>query len=139
MLLKNLKVLIRALPLLSLGAILSAPVLADPTTQQIPTFDRTHHLLSQLRGHDTYKGESQLEFSDYLFGTVVGQTGDILSVKLEDGRLFSGTHPNRYLYRRVNKVGADVLVEEEDGEYRIVDFAHPNWIGELEQNYNLRR
>ncbi|MCU0532374.1 MAG: hypothetical protein MUD14_00480 [Hydrococcus sp. Prado102] len=141
MLVKKLKVFVGSLLSVSLFTVSAVPVLAQLKSdrQQNVTTNGTNSLLSQLRGHDTYQGEPQLEFSDYQLGTVVGQFGNILSVKLEDGTIFNSRIPKPYFYRRTNNTGANVLVIEEDGNYKIVDFAHPRWIRKLEQDYELRR
>lgn len=136
MLVENLKAITGVLSLLSLAAFLSLPMLADAADLRFSARDKTPYLLSQSEKPNPEKGKTQLNLSNYLLGTVVGQTGDIFSVKLEDGTLFSGTHPKRYLYLRANKIGANVLVEKDDGNYRIVDFARPYWINKLQQNNN---
>lgn len=89
--------------------------------------------ISQLRGHQTYKGLPQMKMSDYIIGTVVGQAGGIVTILLPDGTSFNTTmtdslNPGVYNYYG----GMDVRVQEVDGAYVLVGLARPTWITKLE-------
>jgi hypothetical protein len=105
MIVKNLTVLVGSLLSLSLW-----------TTAAIPGFAQSNETSNQ---------------NSYQIGTVVGKTGDILSVKLEDGTRFSGTAPDSLKSHRIGRTGINVLVDEQDGKYTIVDVAQPEWLGQL--------
>lgn len=94
-------------------------------------FDFRESLLSQLLGHDVYKGDPQIEWNGYMLGRVVAKVGNILFVKLPDGSHFQDTGSAR--------PGNDVLVEEVDGKYYVVQTAHSAWISHLEADYGWRR
>jgi hypothetical protein len=147
-LIKNLKLLTGMLLLLSLSIVSASPAKAALTEEQLQHHQSDHpgntekdaHLLSQLPGHDLYDGGEQISPTEYKIGRVVGKTGNILFIVLQDG---TGTY-----FRTSGSAnpGADVLVGESDGVYYIVgtdtlpymnsvggmDTAHPMWISRLE-------
>jgi hypothetical protein len=88
-------------------------------------------LISQLRGHETYDGGSQMEWGDYLLGRVVAKVGNILFIKLDNGDYF---HATGDAYS-----GADVLVEEVNGRYQYVSMAHSSWISVLRSKYGWKQ
>jgi hypothetical protein len=115
---------------LSVSAVSVAPAIAETTSEANQTFT-----ISQLEGHDTYNKEPQMDMSKYILGTVVGQAGDLVSVKLSDGKVFQAPFydpSNPYV------VGSNVLVMEENGVYSVVGLAHPAWITPLVDNYGLK-
>jgi CobQ-like glutamine amidotransferase family enzyme len=92
----------------------------------------TSSLISQLRGHDTYMGEPQIEWGDNVLGRVIAKSGDIMFITVEGGGTFTagGTYCP----------GSDVLVgKNADGEYYLVDRAHSQWISILESKYGYKR
>lgn len=87
-------------------------------------------LISQDLGHDEYDGLPQMEWGNYLLGTVVGDVGDIKFVVLPDGTHFHGAG--------AGYPGGNVLVEEIDGNYYIVEDSHSRWITILQSDYGWR-
>ena len=91
-------------------------------------------LISQLRGHDTYKsdGNGQIDWSNYSLGRVISKSGSITWVRMEDGTVF---HQNSGV-----RAGSDVLVgRNQDGDYYIVRAAESEWISRLESDYGWQR
>lgn len=89
-------------------------------------------LLSQLRGHDTYDGKPQMQWQDYSLGKVVGKSGGIMSILVEDGTSFQA---DGYV-----RPGSDVLVgKDENGEYYLVSAAESEWISILRSDYGWKR
>lgn len=89
-------------------------------------------LISQLRGHQTYKGEPQIEWGDNMLGRVVGKSGDIMFINVEDGGTF---HANGSF-----SPGSDVLVgKDADGRYYLVDSARSPWISILQSKYGYKK
>jgi hypothetical protein len=96
-------------------------------------------LISQLRGHDTYEGEAQLEWQGYSLGRVVGKSGNMMSIKAEDGTVFQARNYENYYTNYINP-GSDVLIgKDEDGGYHIVKAAESEWISYLESDYSFKR
>ncbi|BAQ63022.1 hypothetical protein GM3708_3428 [Geminocystis sp. NIES-3708] len=96
------------------------------------TFNSQSLLLSQLRGHDTYMGDPQIEWGDNVLGRVIARSGDIVFIRVEDGGVFhaSGTFTP----------GSDVLVgKNADGGYYLVDSSHSEWISILQSKYGYKR
>ena len=124
---------------LFLGSVFGNPVKAQlvhsvesSSENQLELSQPDSILISQLFGHELYKGEPQIEWGNLMLGRVVGEAGSIMFVVLPDGTYF-------------NDVGAgypgyDVLVaQDENGRYYIVDAAHSEWISVLESEYGWRR
>jgi hypothetical protein len=88
-------------------------------------------LISQDLGHDEYDGLPQMEWGNYQLGRVVGIAGDIKFILLPDGNHFNAGG--------VGYPGGNVLVEEIDDRYYIVDESHAAWITVLEADYGWRR
>jgi hypothetical protein len=89
-------------------------------------------LISQLRGHDTYMGEPQIEWGDNVLGRVIAKSGEIMFITVEGGGTF---HANGTFCP-----GSDVLVgKNADGGYYLVDRAHSQWISVLESKYGYKR
>jgi hypothetical protein len=89
-------------------------------------------LISQLRGHDGFSGEPQIEWGDNMLGQVVGRSGDIMFIRVEDGGNF---HASGNV-----SPGSDVLVgKNADGGYYLVNSAHSEWISILESKYGYKR
>jgi hypothetical protein len=111
-----------------LGAV---PVQAEPQNNEI--------LISQLRGHNTYKGEPQMNPGDYILGRVRGTVGGILSIELMrvvtvDGKeIMSGEFADGTTARITGDAtgGDDVLLQLVDGKLVYVGKAHPYWISRL--------
>ena len=89
-------------------------------------------MISQLGGHNTYMGEPQLEWGNFLLGRVVGKSGDIMFILLEDGTSFTasgGICP-----------GSDVLViKNANGTYSFAQVAESKWISILKSKYGYKR
>ncbi|MGK7876025.1 MAG: hypothetical protein AB4426_22815 [Xenococcaceae cyanobacterium] len=140
MLVKTSHTLASMLLLLSLGAVSVAPAIAEPTNEQTQpqlseaTVDEPI-LLSQLLGHEEFLGEPWMNLPrGYKLGTIVGKSGNVISVVLQDGTSFdqevafypsNGYHAN------------DVVVLKEGGEYKVINTAHPMWITQLIQDYEF--
>lgn len=129
MLIKTSHILTGALLSLSLSAGLVAPAMAEPNNSEL--------LISQLRGHETYRGGQQLNMSDFKLGTVAGKAGGIATVRLEDGTFFNGAIVDDLMVGSFYS-GKDVLVIENNGRYAIVGMAHPMWITKLIKSYGLK-
>jgi hypothetical protein len=114
--------------LTTLGAV---PVQAEPQNNEI--------LISQLRGHNTYKGEPQMNPGDYVLGRVRGTVGGILSIELMrkvtvDGKeMFYGDFADGTTARVTGSAmgGDDVILQMVDGKLVYVGLAHPYWISRL--------
>lgn len=131
MLIKNAKLLTGMLLLLSLSIVSAGSAQANIAKEQLQHHQPEHQentekdglLLSQLAGHDVYDGEEQMSASEYKVGRVVGKSGNILFIVLDDGTYF----------RAVGSAdpGDDVLVMESEGTYSVVEASHPDWISRL--------
>lgn len=88
-------------------------------------------LIGQLGGHETYKNEAQMSWDQYMIGRVIGKAGNILFVKLPDGKSFQagGDVPP----------GCDVLVQMVDGRYEVAGIAHSGWISRLQSDYGWKQ
>jgi len=119
--------------LTTLGAV---PAQAGPQNNEI--------LISQLRGHNTYRGEPQLNPGDYILGRVRGTVGGILSIQLirpvtVDGKeIFSGDFADGTTARIVGDAivgdamgGDDVILQVVDGKLVYVGKARPYWVSRL--------
>jgi hypothetical protein len=114
--------------LTTLGAV---PAQAEPENNEI--------LISQLRGHNTYRGEPQLNPGDYVLGRVRGTVGGIMSIQLirpvtVDGKeIFSGDFADGTTARIVGDAtgGDDVLLQVVDGKLIYVGKARPYWVSRL--------
>jgi hypothetical protein len=115
---------------LALASVSVTPALAEPTEVMTKGDDV---LVSQLLGHTQYEGAPEMELSDYQIGTVAGKSGEVISVRMPDGTVFDAKAPD--FYPRIGYTGVDVLVVEEEGEYKVVDLAHPMWISKLNEDY----
>ncbi|MFM7276920.1 MAG: hypothetical protein ACKO1I_04485, partial [Microcystis aeruginosa] len=117
--------------LVALTTVGAVPAQAEPQNNEI--------LISQLRGHNTYRGEPQLNPGDYVLGRVRGTVGGILSVQLirpvtVDGKeIFSGDFTDGTTARIVGdaKGGDDVILQVVDGKLVYVGKAHPYWVSRL--------
>ncbi|MBL1209316.1 hypothetical protein [Geminocystis sp. GBBB08] len=126
-----------SLTALGLGLFLSTTSLKaaqafDFKTENNESRSGSQSLFSQLRGHNTYKGEPQIEWGDNTLGRIIAKSGDILFIRTEDGSVF---HANGGYCP-----GTDVLVgKNADGGYYLVDRAHSQWISSLESKYGYKR
>lgn len=122
---------------LGLGVLLSLVFLSSVKAQTIDTTTSTSDkeselIISQLRGHNIYRGEPQLEWGDFLLGRVVGKSGDIMFIVLEDGTSFTASGDVC--------PGSDVLViKNADGRYSFVQAAESRWISVLQSKYGYKR
>ena len=141
MLIKNPKLLTGMLLLLSLSIVSASPAKAALTQEQLQhhqpdqNTDKDNRLLSQLRGHDLYDGGEQMSPTEYKTGRVVGKTGNILFVVLDDGTYFRTDGYSSIGEGKAIMVpypGDDVLVGESDGSYYVVQGTHPMWISRLD-------
>ena len=114
--------------LTTLGAV---PAQAEPQNNEI--------LISQLRGHNTYRGEPQLNPGDYILGRVRGTVGGILSIQLirpvtVDGKeIFSGDFADGTTARIVGDAtgGDDVLLQVVEGNLIYVGKARSTCVSRL--------
>jgi hypothetical protein len=89
-------------------------------------------VISQLRGHDTYDGGEQIQWDGHSLGRVISKSGNIMTIKAEDGTVF---HANGSV-----STGSDVLVGvDENDNYYVVHAAHSEWISHLEADYGWKR
>lgn len=113
---------------------LATTAIAKPASAESPEM-----LISQLRGHETYKKEEQMNLSEYTLGKVRGRAGNLLSVELMD---MSSTEikdgDGRIIMEGSANPGDDVLLKEEDGDYELVGPAHPAWITKLQKDYKWK-
>jgi hypothetical protein len=120
------------------------PAIAEPT--QSPGNHQI--LISQLRGHDVYSGDEQMEYPKYVIGTVVGMAGDVISVKFPEAVKVNDediTHIN------VGGVSVDMggtgpivggkdvifMITKDDNGHESLSYvgsAHPAWILKLIEN-----
>jgi hypothetical protein len=130
--------------LVALSAASVVPAIAEP----INAPDSNQILISQLRGHDVYRGDEQMEYPKYVIGTVVGMTGDIIAVKFPEPVKVNDediTHIN------VGGVSVDMggtgpifggkdvifMIEKDDNGHEHLTYvgaAHPAWILKLIEN-----
>lgn len=126
------------LVLVSLSAVSVTPAIAEPTQAELssPSIEMQ---VAQLLGHETYKKEEQLKFSDYTLGRVRGRAGTLMSIELMDmsgGEIKEGD--GTVVMSGGANPGDDVLLREEDGEYEYVGQAHPYWITKLQEDYKWK-
>jgi len=119
--------------LLLLGSLattaIAKPVSAEPLSEQSDSNSR-EMLISQLRGHETYQKEEQLNPNDYVYGTVRGAAGSILSIELEEGDSIQ-------VESTAARPGDDVILTQEGDDYEFVGQAQPAWILTLQEDYKL--
>lgn len=126
-----------SLTVMSLGLLLTTTSIKPAQAFQFNTQDKestsdSQSLISQLRGHETYMGQPQIEWGDNMLGRVIAKSGDIMFIKTEEGAVFQayGTFCP----------GSDVLVgKNADGGYYLVDRAHSQWISVLQSKYGYKR
>jgi hypothetical protein len=126
-----------SLTVMSLGLLLSTTSLKPAQAFQLniqgnESRSDSQSLISQLRGHDTYMGQPQIEWGDNMLGRVIAKSGDILFIRTEEGAVFqaNGTFCP----------GSDVLVgKNANGGYYLVDRAHSQWISVLQSKYGYKR
>ncbi|WP_373478772.1 hypothetical protein [Geminocystis sp.] len=129
---KNLQYLTVATLGLFLGANTIKPVQAFEINPQTTESSSSELLLSQLRGHNTYMGQPQIEWGDSMLGRVIGRSGGIMFIRAEDGVVF---HANGGFCP-----GSDVLVGKADnGQYYLVGQAESQWISRLQSKYGYKR
>jgi len=118
--------------LLSLVSFSSVKAQTKETTSASSTENSSELMISQLRGHNTYMGEPQLEWGDYSLGRVVGKSGGIIFILVEDGTSFTASGSV--------SPGSDVLVlKNADGRYSFVQGAQAEWISILKSKYGYNR
>jgi hypothetical protein len=96
-------------------------------------------LISQLRGHNTYMGEPQMDPARYVLGRVRGTVGGILFVEFMkvytvDGKELMSTEAVDGYSQRISgdaKGGDDVIFEIVDDKLVYAGLAHPHWISRL--------
>ena len=94
--------------------------------------DSKEILFSQLKGHEIFNSENQVECTNYTLGRVVGKSGDKMSILTEDG---VSVLADGYV-----RPGSNVLVaKDENAQYYLVDASHSEWISRLEDSYGLKR
>lgn len=116
--------------LFAVTALVTSPVRAEQPNEL---------LIGQLRGHETWNKEPQMDAAKYVLGRVRGTVGGILSVELlkaytVDGKELMNTEAvTGYSQRIVGdaKGGDDVIFEVVDGKLVFVGQAHPYWISRL--------
>lgn len=116
------------------GAIALQPVSASGFTRENRNESRNPFktLISQLRGHNTYAGDAQIEWGDYRLGRVVGKTGGIIFIKVEDGVSFTAAGSV--------SPGSDVLVlKGNDGRYSFVQGSEAEWISVLMRKHGYKK
>lgn len=116
--------------LLTVTALCAGPVKAEP--QEL--------ILSQLRGHETYRQEPQMDPTQYVLGRVRGTVGGIMSIELMravtvDGKdiMAADLAPYGTSQRVVGDAmgGDDVILQVVDGKLVYIGKAHPYWISRL--------
>jgi hypothetical protein len=123
---------IYSLAVIALGLCFSTIGVNYADSSELIDNDLTEILLSQLRGHDIYDNEPQMKWDNYSLGRVVGKSGGIMSILVEDGTSFQA---DGYV-----RPGSDVLVaQDENGEYYLVSASHSEWISYLEEDYGVKR
>jgi hypothetical protein len=108
---------------------IAKPANAEPVSEQHHS-NSSEMLVSQLRGHETYQDQEQLNPNDYVYGTVKGAAGSMLSIELEEGDsvLVESTSA---------RPGDDVILTKEGDDYEFVGQAQPAWIMTLQEDYKL--
>jgi hypothetical protein len=109
--------------LLALTALTSSPAQAETDSSAL--------LISQLRGHETWQKEEQLNLSDYEIGRVRGAVGGILSVEFFEPVEIDGRTIRRTQVVGAAQPGDDVIFRVEDGKLLFVGQAQPYWISRL--------
>ncbi|BFM38816.1 hypothetical protein [Synechocystis sp. LKSZ1] len=129
MLIKSASSIATAILTLSVVGMTALSAQANP----LPTKGET--LLSQLPGHDVYKKEDQMQFSDYGIGRVRGKVGNIVMVELLKYGAFPG-YISLDNGQRITHV--DVEAAAEPGDDVLIDLktlsvmqAHPVWLTRL--------
>jgi hypothetical protein len=121
---------IRALLLGSLAVTgIATAVNAEPVSSEFT--------IAQLRGHNTYIGEAQLNPSQYVYGRVRGAAGNIISVELEDGTTMQVKNGINHMESYGVRPGDDVILSREDDDYTFIGTAEPAWILTLQDDYGL--
>ncbi len=92
---------------------------------------RAEVLISQLRGHDTYAKEPQLNMSDFVVGRVRGVTGGIMSVSFYEPVTVGNREVSRVNVSGGAAAGDDVLFQVIDDQLVYYGPAHPTWISRL--------
>ena len=119
---------------ISLGLSLGSSTISPSHASELTDHTSDEILISQLRGHNTYDGRPQIRWDDddYSVGTVVGGSGGLLSIVVEDGTLLQAEGDIR--------LGSNVLVApDENGDYFLVKASESEWILPLEQDYGVKR
>ena len=119
---------------ISLGLSLGSSIISPAHASELADHSSDEILISQLRGHNTYDGRPQIRWDDddYSVGTVVGASGGLLSIVVEDGTLLQAEGDVR--------LGSNVLVApDENGNYYLVMASESEWILPLEQDYGVTR
>lgn len=132
---KNFSPLIAAI---SLGLCLSTVTINPAQSSEVTDNNGNDILISQLRGHDSFDGNSQRLWQKYSMGRVVGKSGDKIFIDVEDGGSFQADgYVRPYTYIRP---GSDVIVgTDSNGEYYLVSATKSEWISRLETDYGLDR
>lgn len=120
-----------ALLALSLAGFFATPAQAEPQGE----------LLSQLPGHDVFRGDPQMNAADFYIGRVRGIAGSILFIELLepvtiDGREVTHLHTAATGWGKFQNIGAprpgdDVALKWEDGQWMIIDRYNPYWVTRL--------
>ena len=118
--------------MVTLGLCLTTIGIKPASSSELINTDSEEIVISQLRGHNTYDGGSQMQWNDYSLGKVVGKSGGWMSILVEDGTSFQAQGSVR--------PGSDVLVaKDENGEYYLVSAAESEWISILQSEYGWKR
>ena len=127
-----------SLAVIGLGICFSAVTINPVNSSELTDNHSEEIIISQLRGHDNFEGNPQRQWRNYSLGRVVGKSGDIIFIRVEDGTTFRA---NGYVrpYTYINP-GSDVLVSKDDnGKYYLVSASKSEWISRLEEDYGLDR
>ncbi|MBR8830476.1 MAG: hypothetical protein N5P05_000050 [Chroococcopsis gigantea SAG 12.99] len=88
-------------------------------------------LVSQLRGHETYAKEPQMNMSDYVVGRVRGAVGGILSVQFYQPVTVGNREVKGVNVSGGATPGDDVIFQIIDDKLVFVGPAHPYWVTRL--------
>ena len=123
---------------ISLGLCLSAVNMSPAHSSELIDNNGDDIFISQLRGHESFDGNSRRLWQNYSMGRVVGKSGDKIFIKVEDGGSFQANgYVRPYTYIRP---GSDVIVgTDSNGKYYLVSATESEWISRLEEDYGLDR
>ncbi len=118
--------------LLSLVSFSSVKAQTQDTPSASTSENSSELIISQLRGHNTHMGEPQIEWEEYLLGRVVGKSGGIIFILLEDGTSFTASGS-------VAPSSNVLVVKNANGRYSFVQASEAEWISILKSKYGYKR